>query len=94
MKIIFGKHAGFGAVYSWKMPYDMKADEAIGNYAIVENRNDYALVKVIGLAEVEDAQAAQAIAGANVNKNALRIISRESLNKLKTVETHGALDLF
>lgn len=94
MKIIFGKHADCGAVYCWKMPHDMKADEVIGNYAIVENMNDYALVKVIGLAEVKDAQAAQAIARTNVNKNALRIISKEALNKLKTVETHGSLGLF
>ena len=49
MKLILGK-LNTGAIFYWDIS-DMKLEPSIGDYAIVENLNDYDLVKIIGIVE-------------------------------------------
>lgn len=54
--IIAGKHNGSGEVYFWKMEEETIGYNTVkvGDYAVVENKNDYEMVKVIGIVETED----------------------------------------
>ena len=47
MKLILGKLSN-GAIFYWDI-YHMQLKPSIGDYAIVENLDDYALVKIVGI---------------------------------------------
>lgn len=52
MKLILGK-LNSGAIFYWDIS-DMKLEPSIGDYAIVENLDDYALVKILGIVETSE----------------------------------------
>lgn len=84
MKVISGKHAGSSGAYNWILTKDCSNEKLIGNYAIVENIDGYAMVRVIGVTEVEDKAASiRAMTGVNVNKKVIAIVTKEMLDKLK-----------
>lgn len=50
MKLIAGKINNCGTTYYWDIS-EFKVMPKIGDYAIVENMNDYDLVKIVGIVE-------------------------------------------
>ena len=52
MKLILGK-LNSGAIFYWDIS-DMQLKPSIGDYAIVENLDDYALVKIVGIVETSE----------------------------------------
>ena len=52
MKLILGKLNSV-AIFYWDIS-DMKLEPSIGDYAIVENLDDYALVKIVGIVETSE----------------------------------------
>lgn len=53
MKLIAGKHNGKNEVYYWEIDDKTigRSRVEVGDYAIVRNRCDYDLVKIIGITE-------------------------------------------
>ena len=79
MRLIAGKLNNCNLVYYWEyrinlIGYSFK----IGDYAIVENMNDYDLVKIVGIVDTTD-KYAKFITNRNVNKKVIKIISRETI---------------
>lgn len=52
MKLILGKLSN-GAIFYWDISH-MQLKPSIGDYAIVENLDDYALVKIVGIVETSE----------------------------------------
>lgn len=52
MKLILGK-LNNGAIFYWDISH-MQLKPVVGDYAIVENKNDYDLVKIIGIVETSE----------------------------------------
>lgn len=52
MKLILGK-LNNGAIFYWDISH-MQLKPSVGDYAIVENKNDYDLVKIIGIVETSE----------------------------------------
>lgn len=73
MRIIAGKLNSDNIVRYWKV-----GDEIfnVGDYAIVENKNDYDLVKIIGIVETNEKYASFFANGYSISKNVISIISR------------------
>lgn len=56
MKLLCGKHAGCKKGYWWEIPEDVTVACLYkgGDYAIVENKGDYAMVKVIAIVDTNE----------------------------------------
>lgn len=53
MKLIMGKLNNGNVINYWNTS-DFVSDISVGDYAIVENMNDYDLVKIVGIVETEE----------------------------------------
>lgn len=83
MKLIAGKINSDNVVRYWNLDRENAIDVAvigIGNYAIVENKNDYDLVKIVGIVETNE-KYAKFLTGANVNKKVVSVITRDSVRE-------------
>lgn len=54
MKIIMGKINASNTFGFWNTGKNYTPDVSVGDYAIVENRNDYDLIKIIGILETNE----------------------------------------
>lgn len=53
-KLIIGVHSNNTCgTYYWYLPKALRTQTLIGDYAIVQNMRDYALVKIVGIVETE-----------------------------------------
>lgn len=83
MKLMIGKLNSENSVRYWILEDENEKDIdviGIGNYAIVENKNDYDLVKIVGIVETNE-KYARFITGVNVNKKVVRLIVRDSIRE-------------
>lgn len=81
MKLIAGKLNAENIVRYWMLEGEDVKDVdviGIGNYAIVENKNDYDLVKIVGIVETNE-QYVKFLAGVNVNKKVIRLLARATV---------------
>lgn len=83
IKVILGKHAGKKDLLCWEVtpevPYQF-VDAKSGNYAIVENRNDYAMVKVVCVAEIEE-KYLHLLTGGKELKKVIRFVERNKVRE-------------
>ena len=79
MKLMAGKFNGCNEVYYWDIS-GFEDVPVIGDYAIVENKNDYDLVKVIAIVETTE-NYRKFLLNKQVNKKALWIIPRKQLRE-------------
>ena len=77
MKLIAGKLNAENIVRYWMLEdeKDIYNVFGIGDYAIVENKNDYDLVKIISIVETEE-KYVKFLIGASTIKKVVRLISR------------------
>lgn len=75
MKLIAGK-LNSGITHFWNVAEELYFE--IGDYAIVENKNDYDLVKIVGIVETNK-KYSKFITDVNVNKNVVSIIPRATV---------------
>ena len=83
MKLIAGKINSDNMVRYWKLEDENEIDIAvigIGNYAIVQNKDDYDLVKIVGIIETNE-KYSKFLTGVNVNKKVVRLILRNSIRE-------------
>lgn len=73
MKLIAGK-LNSGTTNFWNIPEN--AVYEIGDYAIVQNKNDYDLVKIVGIVETNE-KYSKIITGVEVSKSVVNIIPRK-----------------
>lgn len=88
MKLIIGKLNSSNTTYYWKIEEDVLTKfnlgedqyfkNLIGNYAIVENLNDFDLVKIVGVIETND-KYAKFLTNKTINKKVMNIIGRGML---------------
>lgn len=78
VKLIAGKLNNTKCVYYWTVDKDF--DYEIGDYAIVENMNDYDLVKIIGTVETND-KYLKLLTNVNVNKKVIEIVDRSDIRE-------------
>lgn len=80
IKLIHGRH-GNGMVYTWRLN---DADTAkVGDYAIVESCNRYALVEVVAIGATDEKYIKVLANNRAVNKWALVVIDREKVEAAK-----------
>ena len=75
MKLIIGK-LNNGVINYWKSEFIPK----IGDYAIVNNRNDYDLVKIIGTVETNE-KYEKFLAPGGVTKSVVAIVQRDMIRE-------------
>lgn len=83
MKLIAGKLNQDSTIRYWMLEGENLKDIevfGIGHYAVVENKSDYDLVKIIGIVETEE-KYAKFLTGVNVNKKVIRLLSRSSIRE-------------
>ena len=73
MRLIAGKLNGYNFVRYWKVENETFN---IGDYAIVENENDYDLVKITGVIETNEKYASLVANGLSTDKKVVSIIQR------------------
>ena len=78
MKLIAGKLNSDNFIRFWKIE---KGDFNVGDYAIVENINDYDLVKIVGIVETTEKYTYFLTNGCPVIKNVISIIPRFKIRK-------------
>ena len=77
-KIVMGKHNGEGTLYSWKLKETQQAN--IGDYAIVENADNFSLIEIIAIAETAKEYEKQiARHSGGIYKNVVYVIPRKLL---------------
>ena len=82
--IIAGKHNGNGTVYFWRLSDETigKDNVQVGDYAVVENKSDYDMVKVIGILSTEDKYVKFfGCPYGTVSKNVVMVIPRKYVRK-------------
>lgn len=81
MLVILAKHNGDSKLYAYeltafeKLPYEPKS----GDYAIVEDKNDFSLVKVIMVGEIKDNYQSFLTGHAHVRKKVVAVVPRKCL---------------
>lgn len=80
MKVIAGKLNKDNIVNYWLCDVATLHDSDIGNYAIVENRNDYDLVKIVGILDTNE-KYLKFIVGVNPSKKVIRIVERQTIRE-------------
>ena len=78
IKMIAGKLNNCNQTYYWEI--DDEHYFQIGDYAIVENMNDYDLVKIVGVVETTE-KYARFIVNAKVNKKVVDIVPRMDIRE-------------
>ena len=78
IKLICGKLKNCSTIYYWLI--DNEFDFEIGDYAIVENMNDYDLVKIIGLVKTKE-KYSEFITNQKQNKKVVNIIRRKDVRE-------------
>ena len=73
MRLIAAKLNSDNIVRFWKTE---KNNFEVGDYAIVENRNDYDLVKIVGIVETTEKYSSFFVNGYPVSKSVVSIIQR------------------
>lgn len=80
MKLIIGKINASGTIGYWKAGEGYTPDVIAGDYAIVENKNDYDLVKILGIVET-NGKYEKFFAQNGVSKQAIRYLARCQVRK-------------
>ena len=80
MKVIIGKINSSNTIAYWKAGNGYTPDVIAGDYAIVENKNDYDLVKIIGIVET-NSKYEKFLAPNGVSKEAIRYLARCQVRK-------------
>lgn len=80
MKVIAGKLNKDNIVNYWLCDLCILNKNDIGNYAIVENRNDYDLVKIVGILETNE-KYLKFVVGVNPSKKVVQIIGRNTIRE-------------
>ena len=78
--IIAGKHNGTGTVYFWRMSETTigKDTVEVGDYAVVENKTDYDMVKVIGILDTKEKYVRFfGVPSGNVKRSVIMVIPRK-----------------
>ena len=78
MRLIAGKLNSDDIVRFWKVGNEIFN---VGDYAIVENRNDYDLVKIVGIVETNEKYASFFANGYSISKSVISIVSRGFIRK-------------
>ena len=78
MRLIAAKLNSDNIVRFWKVD---NRNFNVGDYAIVENRNDYDLVKIVGIIETNEKYASFFVNGYPVSKSVVYIIQRFLIRK-------------
>lgn len=76
IKLIAGKLNNCNTIYYWNIDEDK--DLSIGDYAIVENMNDYDLVKIVGVIETTE-KYLRLITNCKQNKKVIEVIDRNDV---------------
>lgn len=79
MKLIAGKMNYCKQTYYWELP-EFSTMPNVGDYAIVENLNDYDLIKIVGILETEE-KYAKFITGVDVNKKVIKTLDRQYIRE-------------
>lgn len=78
IKLIAGKLNNTNTTYYWLVDKDL--DFEIGDYAIVENMNDYDLVKIIGIVKTDE-KYLRLLTNKNINKKVVVIVDRAEIRE-------------
>ena len=78
MKLIVGKLNSESVVRFWKIEEKLFY---LGDYAIVENKDDYDLVKIVGIIETNEKYVSFVTNGCSRIKNVISIIPRFQVRK-------------
>lgn len=79
MKLIIGKLNGANIINYWNTS-DFILDVPVGDYAIVENINDYDLVKIIGIVETDE-KYTKFLAPHGVSKRVIKYLPRDLVRR-------------
>ena len=80
MRIICGKINRENVVNYWLCDLKTLNINDIGNYAIVENRNDYDLVKIVGILETNE-KYLKFVTDVNPYKKVVQIVERNTIRE-------------
>lgn len=80
MKVIIGKINSSNKIDYWNAVKGYTPDVIAGDYAIVENKNDYDLVKIIGIVETND-KYAKFLAPNGISKSVIKYLARCQVRK-------------
>ena len=80
MKVIIGKINSSNTIGYWDVGNGYTPDVIVGDYAIVENKNDFDLVKIIGIVETKD-KYGKFLAPNGISKSAVRYLARCQVRK-------------
>lgn len=80
MKVIIGKINSSNTIGYWDVGEGYTPDVVSGDYAIVENKNDYDLVKIIGIVETKE-EYGKFLAPNGVSKSVVRYLARCQVRK-------------
>ena len=80
VKLIAGKLNNCPNVYYWELPNNIILIPKIGDYVVVENMNDYDLVKVVGIVETNE-KYSKFITNCQMNKKVVCIVKREEIRE-------------
>ncbi len=78
IKYVAGRLNSCNTTYYWNIDEDMKFE--IGDYAIVENMNDYDLIKIVGVIETTE-KYGKFIQNHKINKKVIEIIDRVDIRE-------------
>lgn len=81
-KIIMGKINSGNVIGFWKAGENLTTDVIAGDYAIVENKTDYDLIKIIGILETNE-KYEKFIAPLGITKKAIYYLAKCQVNKKK-----------
>lgn len=79
-KLIIGKINSANVINYWNVGDNYTPDVVCGDYAIVENRNDYDLVKIVGIVETKP-EYEKFLVQNGVSKKVIRYIARSQIRK-------------
>lgn len=79
MKLIIGKLNRANIISYWNTG-DFIPDISVGDYAIVENINDYDLVKIVGIVETEE-KYTKFLAPNGVSKRVIKYLPRDLVRR-------------
>lgn len=78
IKLIAGRLNNCNSTYYWQIEEGLDCE--IGDYAIVENMNDYDLVKIVGIVETTE-KYVKFITNSKINKKVINIIERQDIRE-------------
>ena len=80
MKIIMGKINSGNVIGFWRAGENLTPDVIAGDYAIVENKTDYDLIKIIGILETDE-KYEKFIVPNGITKSVVRYMARCLIRK-------------